>query len=59
MHAGQPGTNDAGHDMTKRRRPLKPAGWGPIPGHEINFADRLPYLMTCEVLLAMHAILKR
>ncbi len=49
MHAGQPGTNDAAADITKRRRPVKPVGWGKMLGFELAFSDRLPYLMTTEV----------
>jgi hypothetical protein len=26
-----------------------PAGWGAIPGHEVAFSDRLPFLLTTEV----------
>ncbi|CAL8463481.1 g3015 [Coccomyxa elongata] len=48
---GRPGTNDAAADPTKRRRPVVPAGWGAIPGHEIAFSDRLPFLMTTEASL--------
>ena len=28
-----------------------PAGWGKIPGHEVAFSDRLPFLLTTEVRL--------
>ena len=28
-----------------------PAGWGRVPGHEVAFSDRLPFLLTCEVSL--------
>ena len=47
--AGVPGTNDATADITERRRPAVPAGWGRVPGHEIAFCDRLPFLLTTEV----------
>ena len=28
-----------------------PVGWGRVPGHEVAFCDRLPFLLTCEVSL--------
>ncbi len=48
--AGRPGTNDAAADRSKKRRPVVPAGWGAVPGHEVAFSDRLPFLLTTEVL---------
>ena len=47
--AGVPGTNDAAADTTERRRPAVPIGWGRVPGHEVAFPDRLPFLLTAEV----------
>ena len=47
--AGVPGTNDAAADAKERRRPAVPIGWGRIPGHEVAFCDRLPFLLTTEV----------
>ena len=26
-----------------------PIGWGRVPGHEVAFCDRLPFLLTTEV----------
>lgn len=26
-----------------------PVGWGRVPGHEVAFCDRLPFLLTTEV----------
>ena len=49
MLAGVPGTNDAASDPTDRRRPAVPVGWGRVPGHEVAFCDRLPFLLTTEV----------
>ena len=49
MPAGVPGTNDAASDPTDRRRPAVPIGWGRVPGHEVAFCDRLPFLLTTEV----------
>lgn len=50
MHmAGRPGTNDAAADPERKRRAAMPAGWGRVPGHEVAFSDRLPYLLTSEV----------
>ena len=49
LDAGRPGTNDAAADESKKRRPVVPAGWGAIPGHEVAFSDRLPFLLTTEV----------
>ncbi len=49
VSTGRPGTNDAAADPEKKRRAVVPAGWGRVPGHEIAFNDRLPYLLTTEV----------
>ena len=29
--------------------PQCPFGWGKVPGHEVAFCDRLPFLLTTEV----------
>ena len=26
-----------------------PVGWGRVPGHEVAFCDRLPFLLTTQV----------